>query len=765
MSVLPPPPPSSTSPPPPPPPPFARATQGANYSGQAISAPRAPLSRKAKLAWAGVVVAVVLSLAGYWVYQQMDRTPGKAAIRHEVELYLKAPGQRVVDVSTETLKESKENQAYLKFTATVELTEPLFTQVASADYLTQQGADPLVFKRIGDILGGQGSPRLRELAGLKDSVANLNDVALLRESSPTGHRHTVAGKIVATRADNLWKIGFMQGFAADSQPPVGRKLSEYRGDVLVLDRPQDAEKARSIVANAGDVLKRLEPARAQWVKEEAEKTEQKRQERLAAQQEWLNRNLAKIQPGTLFVGTATDRNGSPPQILYLEITDLDKERNRVSAWLRNDGGWADTRRIQGTYVADIERDVFTVKLDTRVEQAVRNAGPFLQWEEVFTAPLTLDNDTLKGTTGNWSWQLTRVKSEEQKNKEIANARENELKWMEASKVGAVYKVLATRSDRGWSEEYYFTFTKNEKNGIQIEGKLELPARQWSRQFTGTLITNKYMAQGKPLKLFTKTSDRIAQAHELSPLQYEGDFSWAPQLDSGRMRLDDRWHLEFEPVSAEDMKKVLTFVSSVPAVDSVASKLTATAATLIQPVTDANGVVSPLALPQQIQPRVPAREGAYLYDGRTWIGISQAALDADVHAVSKREMANQIRRNPQGPWHMASLGVTCARVLSVDSGSPLVLGVRGRLANLPPMLVTKYAKATLIKAALDGDNHWSFQIYSFPDDRPTTIGDQAVGCAFEEAENGLLIIKPAGPVAPGHYVVMTVANNWIFEVKK
>jgi len=514
------------------------------------------MERKTKIQ-AAVVCGIMLVMWGAWkVYAYMDRIPGSHEVHTAIERTVPTPSQRVVDVSTTVVRATGGTEASLQFSATMENTESYYSLVDSAQYFDDIKTDATVYNRIRSIVGGPGREWICKEAGYVDEGSSLADLVLLRETGKANTHYTVTGYITARRPLKTWELAVEN--VQSKGVPVGYPRGHFKGNVLFVDRPGDVQKLKASLADAQTVLSRLEDSQRKYRAKAAAEEESHRQKLAADEESHRQALLAKVSPKTLFAGFAS-RGNDNPQPLWLEITDLDLERKTIRTLLRNDGGWDDSRRLDGTFEIDTSRDRMTFTLKTDVSQALRNCGPFLEFAENYTLAVALDGELLAGTAGNWSVKMTRVADDAKRQAEIALVRKNAMQWLEATKAGMAYKLTASLPERVWSEEYFFTFTKQEKDGLIIEGTLELPSRGFKRVFTGTLIANKYRADRKPLRLFTAGANAVAQAHELSPLRLAEDFYWYPQLDGTKMRLDDNsrgrpWHLEFDPASAGDPGK-------------------------------------------------------------------------------------------------------------------------------------------------------------------------------------------------------------------
>ncbi len=149
----------------------------------------------------------------------------------------------------------------LGFTAVAELTEPYYAPISADQYMQQQGADPMVFRKVRGLLSGPGANHLREVAGISGPLADLQGKLLLKVSTSKGHRCTYSGQIQAIRTGNQWQLSIVSRPVADKDAPVGTRLSAYRGDVYATDQPDQIQKISNIIAAATDALQKLEQAR------------------------------------------------------------------------------------------------------------------------------------------------------------------------------------------------------------------------------------------------------------------------------------------------------------------------------------------------------------------------------------------------------------------------------------------------------------------------------------------------------------------------
>lgn len=161
----------------------------------------------------------------------------------------------------------------LDFTATLEMTEALCAKIPVEQYMHQQGADPMVFRKIQSILNGPNAVRLREISGVSGPVTDFTGKTIVRETFSQGHRYTSSGIIKAIRQDGKWQLTLASGPNPDKDAPsFGYRLSDLKGEVLSTNQPDQLKEINDLISSANDTLQKLQHAQ-----------EQNRQEMLASQ--------------------------------------------------------------------------------------------------------------------------------------------------------------------------------------------------------------------------------------------------------------------------------------------------------------------------------------------------------------------------------------------------------------------------------------------------------------------------------------------------
>lgn len=532
--MVPPPPPAGAIPPPPPPVP-----------GTMPSAPSQPGS---PLKWILAGVAVVLLAGGYWVWNHFIDVPPPNKIQMVVTQQLGQPNLAVDKVSTKLLNKNG-NTAEFECTAVAKIVQAQYQRVSLDKYLADHGADAGIFRQMQMMLSRANGKDILAEAKVDSLPAIGNDVTLVKKVAAAGQRITFTGHVEATHDRVGWEPRLTESLRPVEPLPGGYLLSAIGGQTMDIDDASNAATLDRLVKNINaDTLAKLEGAASRLhSKEEA-------------------KYVARLMPGTLFKGTATKNNGEIT-LLYLEISKVNADRQELTATLRNDGGWDDYRRFQGSYSYVDTNGEFVLSLNSRSEQAVQSCGPFLDWQQDYQINFVFDGDLLTASPRNWGthYELSfnRVR-EEEKTGVINTATEWQQDWLAATKVDAGYKVLVTAAGRNWSGTYDFKFTKQDRHGssADVGAALYDRAHGWKKQFSGFLVLNKYRADKVPLRLTADSQDnRDAVQNDRS-----GPFAWQsfrvnPLLDDGRMVYEEGlgwgrdlpyWRWEFSPAAVDSV---------------------------------------------------------------------------------------------------------------------------------------------------------------------------------------------------------------------
>lgn len=378
------------------------------------------------------------------------------------------------------------------------------------------------WRRIRELLSGKNGPRLLALAGLGADAESLGNVTLVREVTMRFSPVQLNASVVAERRLFKWNLSLQDSnLLALASVERTRPLSAFPGKVYVVNRPADREPIAALSRRLPEIRERLDQAVAALL-----------QENKAA---WL----ALLRPQALFAGDAAAHSymdRTQKARVYLEITEVrgDEDPPRLSALLRNDGGWKETRVFSGMVAYDAGAGAFQLKLSSPASKGEEGAGPFLDdHTDGFNLELDSDGDSvlplgiadgaLTWKSGGATLRLEPVRAEARAAL-IAEAEGDYPKLLEATKAGMVYTGTITNRAKGTRESWLLRFTGQEEkegdnaSGADMHAILEHPERlAWKCALRGHLEANRYRAKGTPLGFDQEHHADFAPPHEVTDM--------------------------------------------------------------------------------------------------------------------------------------------------------------------------------------------------------------------------------------------------------
>ncbi|MEJ1973535.1 MAG: hypothetical protein WDM96_14055 [Lacunisphaera sp.] len=420
------------------------------------------------------------------------------------------------------------NTVDIAFTAEGKLTEALYDRTNINGVLPSELAAALPRLTEADrVLASRSAARLRESAGLGEPPADPRQAVLLhvtaRPDEPVGY----VGEARATRTKEGWSLQLLEGHFPVALPEGERRLG-FGAKSFVADDAQDIAALKALLAARLAYAERTLAAATKFAAQLAE-------DRRARLQQFQ----VQLKPGTLFTGSARNLRDAQTQSLTLEITAFNATAGTLTAVLRNDGGWGDTRAFQGTWKTDEEAEHLAITLGSRPNQAVPHAGPFLEVNDSFALDFTLnDSGSLKAATRYYEFAFTRVSEAEAAGLRAQLAGEfNTL--LNAIGKDAVYRGMAISKNSQASEPVLLRFTKQENEGALLQAVLaSLDHAAWRRRLQGTLIANRYRSGDQPLRLQLSGEDRIGRAPNQSVFAYGYDLSLKFTLAGNQLTGED-----------------------------------------------------------------------------------------------------------------------------------------------------------------------------------------------------------------------------------
>jgi hypothetical protein len=504
----------------------------------------APTKSSGSLAVVGVVVALLfvgLAAGGYYFWRHRNIPPSAQQVQAAVQKVVANPALVVGDVvPTVTARES--GQEEIDYRATAELREPLYEQTDTATVLKNEfNLDPEAWDKARASISGADGPHILELAGLKGVDDSLLTTVYLKEVTARGAKVTFSGHLKATKTDGDWHL-VSSGPAPTIAMPAGQARAQFHGRTAIAGEAAEMGRLRELAKAQADVPAKVEQGRLALV-----------EERRAGMEKTVAGLAAELSPGTLFGGTATGSGAS--ERLWLEVTDVQADDKRISAELRNSGGWMDKRPFHGTYAANPEDGTLTVTLVTQRNQAVKKGGPFLDRAESWQVVFSFSGGKLTGHSGEWDYQFTRLSAAD-----ITNAKAELDSEADAIRtaigIGKVFRGSAKPKAGGDGLEIEMRFTRLENDGAVVGLILTSPSHpSWQRNFRGGIIGNTFRDDGWPIHLETATRDYVKAASGHPILSAHEAFEVNLKLVDGRLvgaSRDFNWDLG--PVAGETVAK-------------------------------------------------------------------------------------------------------------------------------------------------------------------------------------------------------------------
>lgn len=199
---------------------------------------------------------MVLALGGFWGYTYFEnRIPWKQA-KTQIETRPKEAGIKITSVSINVLKSANNGEA--DFSATAELTEPVYVEVTRDEYLKMQGVDANITQQINNILSDSDSNEILTIAHIDAGVFSKKHPVIIKKSADAGFKFKYSGHITARR-QNKWR--FEITYKSGDLP--GIPLDQFKVETLPIDSPDSAKNLNALITFASqDTLNKLKAADA-----------------------------------------------------------------------------------------------------------------------------------------------------------------------------------------------------------------------------------------------------------------------------------------------------------------------------------------------------------------------------------------------------------------------------------------------------------------------------------------------------------------------
>jgi hypothetical protein len=462
---------------------------------------------------------VVLSLGvGGLLAWWHGRAPVPAA---DVEAFLDrtgGAGRVLFSVVQSTELRLDENDVQVSVLATARVLQPLYIQIDTPEYLRRRfQLDPDSTEEARHLLADRGSVP----PGLGPVPSDPFGATLLNLDSPPGAPFSFQGVILAHHSSGTWNLTQESGTYV-GPAPKGQPRSAFGDNSFVAGDPGDDTRLGALASDFRAFAGRVAERRRSLELAKAKEVGQRR-----------DAFMAEVVPGSIFSGTALEAGSEIGTPLYLEITGVSADR-RVTALLRNDGGWSVARVFEGSWSADDDFAHPVLNLSSSREQAVRNSGPFLENTQVWTLALGVDpRGRLSGRDSFFEYRFQTMSPDQAS--ALRTRLEAELRGtIAATEPDLLYFGTARSLGSDASEPILLRFIRRPGGTTSMEASLESTTRAWRRPLHGSIITNARRSGGRPIVLGTSSGEAVVDAPPDSVLGAREDLELRLGLESGSL---------------------------------------------------------------------------------------------------------------------------------------------------------------------------------------------------------------------------------------
>jgi hypothetical protein len=437
-----------------------------------------------------------------------------------------------------------EADAQVSIAATARAIQPLYSKMASAEYLRQTfNLNPESAAEARRLLADRASLQAVGLTDAGPLPADPYQAVILKMDSPPGTPFNYQGVIFAHRAGGTWTLSLASG-GFEGSAPQGRARSVFGDNSFAAGDSGDDARLRALVSDFQAFASRVADRQKSLESAEAESVGRRR----AA-------FLAQITPGSVLRGEAFEAGSRVGTPLYLEFTELSEDK-QVSALLRNDGGWSAARVFQGTWTSDDDFQSPVLNLTSPPDQAVRNGGPFLENTQVWTLALGVDpRGGLSQKDAFFEYRFQSM-SPDQASALKARLEAEYVGAMAATRPDLLYEGVATSRDSGATEPVLLRFTGRPTGGGSVDARLESPTRSWRRPLRGAIASNARRSGGRPVVLRTGAAEAVEDAPPDSVMGARQDLELRLGLESGSLvGGDEKYTYRFDIAGASDLSRM------------------------------------------------------------------------------------------------------------------------------------------------------------------------------------------------------------------
>jgi hypothetical protein len=492
-----------------------------------------------------IVSLVVLALlgAGLLVWWRHGRTPAAEEVTAFLNRTVGGGRVRFSEVKMAALLQGEAGQQILVVT-TAKTIGSLYTRIDAADYLRHAiRLDAAAAGEARRLLSNQGSSPQPELQGAAPFPADPFAAVILRLASPAGTSFAFQGVLDAHRDGGAWAFALVSG-GFEGAGPQGEARSTFGESSYAVGEAGDEARLQVLVADFEAFAGRVAGSRRDLASARAAASEDRRRA-----------FLARIAPGRVFRGTAVEAGTQHETPLYLEIVGLSPE-NEVRAVLRNDNSWHIARAFQGTWSADEQFEKPILNLASLPNQAVRNAGPFLDNTQVWRFALNVDSRGELAEQNRFFQYRFQAITAEQVGAVQARLEGEFERTVAATEPGGLYFGSAVSRTSGATEPIFLRFGPRAPGSEALAAEIESTVRAWKRPWHGTIAPNVHRAGGVPISLQTSPNEAVEEAPPGSVLGDRGDLTLRLGLEQGALvGGDERFIYRLAVAGAADLQRL------------------------------------------------------------------------------------------------------------------------------------------------------------------------------------------------------------------
>ena len=487
-------------------------------------------TKDAREIWLGVVVCtliVILSGCG-------RSNPSAKDIERRMAFDTpNAPVEFLVDNTVNVPEEG--GQWRIRFTGHARAKEPLFRAESTKDAVARSanvsGAD---WDHLRSAMARASSLPAEYQNPLAADMAEIRQIppTILVQALGKGETAAISGEATAQRSGDTWAVKIESIQAPDLQGLVTE--SKGKGQPVA---------SSAIVASYAASITKLGSSFPERVDH--------------AEKEYLQ---AMFAPGKFFVGTYTEGNSPTSTQIALQIETLDVSDKSFTALIRNEGSWADTRRVTGRLHGTGVQTEIGMTLESNTARI--DCGPFLQVTDAqseFNCVLREGKLMAQASAGFPSWKLVlRPASAEERARFEQTARAFEEGVLALVKKGTTLIGVCSRLDGTEPEKLLFHIKSFSPDGGTIEILMQdtkAPCAQVL--YRGTVVTNRFAAMKKGAVHISRVKDLDKETAVSNERFFSGDtrdFQFNFNESESGFVLDNRFYnlaLKVMPTQALD----------------------------------------------------------------------------------------------------------------------------------------------------------------------------------------------------------------------